>query len=159
MTLREYLLDLSETDLIERFSERIYRRGVDYQVHDQVGAILVAPGQVTAVVFGSENYHLRLFRNGGRYFDMVCNCPYEAECKHMVAVLLELRERAGTAEVALFDLAPEDDPFHHYVDHLPKKELRRLLKELAPEHFRAGIRKQYGSDADREWDEFRELTD
>ena len=156
MTLWDYLGGLSDTELVGRFTERIYRRGVDYYRHDQVGAVLVAPGRVTAVVFGTENYHLKLWRSADGYFDLTCTCPYEAECKHMVAVLLELRDRADAPEVALFDLAPEDDPFHHYVDGLPKKELRRLLKELAPETFRAGIRKRYGSDADREWDAFEE---
>ena len=155
-TLRHFLDQLTGDELDRRFGPRIVQRGRDYFLHQHVAATIIGPGRVTAHVLGTSNYRTVITRTGG-YLTPICDCPYEGECKHIVAVLLELRERITPERIALFDLPPEQDPFVQHLAELDADALRRELLVLAPEHYREVIRRRGTAGELRELSEqFRE---
>ena len=89
MDLTDFLRQWTPDRLRAHFGERVYARGLKYQEEHNVGAILTTEKDLLqAVVFGNRNYVVEFYRQDGQWM-MVCDCPYELPCKHMVAVLLE----------------------------------------------------------------------
>lgn len=138
-TLAEHLDALTAATLEARFGARIVERGRAYFAHHNVAALSVGPGLVRARVLGTATYTVEIRPAHGEPL-AVCDCPYQGECKHTVAVLLELRERTRPERVALFDAAPEEDPFVRYLAALDADELRRTLLAVAPDYLREAVR-------------------
>ena len=88
---------------IQRFlndvDSKIYRRGLDYYRSGMVECVDWDGSYATAEVCGSEEnpYLVEIgFSDDGEIEDWSCDCPYEwgLVCKHVVAALLALREKA-----------------------------------------------------------------
>ncbi len=88
---------------IQRFlndvDSKIYRRGLDYYRSGMVECVDWDGSYATAEVCGSEEnpYLVEIgFSDDGEIEDWSCDCPYEwgPVCKHVVAALLALREKA-----------------------------------------------------------------
>ena len=91
----------SDADLRRLAGDRSYARAASYL--DTVSAVEELPDGVTAVVYGSEPYRVRLSGRGGRLVGD-CDCPHGRDgafCKHCVAVgLVLLAADADSATVA-----------------------------------------------------------
>lgn len=81
-------------------SERIYWRGVDYFESGAVTRLTTdGNGHWTAVVMGSEDYETEVDIDSDGCISWDCDCPYdwEAMCKHVVAMILAMKEKGATA--------------------------------------------------------------
>ena len=67
-------------------------RGREYYYQDKVLFISVKNGCVKAIVEGTENYLVEFNYNNGKVSNLLCSCPYVANCKHEFAVLLQLKD-------------------------------------------------------------------
>lgn len=80
------------------FTNRILDRGYDYYSDDAVGELDVTNDSITASVYGSEEYDVKITLKNGEIEDMFCTCPYADEgynCKHMAAVLYKYENDNG----------------------------------------------------------------
>lgn len=86
--------DLSWDDLNEWAGSKIVSRGRTYQQQGRVSELAqTADGALVAWVDGSDIYASRVDMGDDGMPDSVCTCPYELDCKHGVAVVLEYLER------------------------------------------------------------------
>lgn len=78
----------------------IFDRGVQYAQNGRVVDLLVDPSEgISALVEGNDTYEVAI-SEGNQQLEFHCDCPYEAICKHIVAVLLcylELPKRSRSS--------------------------------------------------------------
>lgn len=84
------LATFEKSRLIE--DELVLLKGKDYYNHDRVAYISLQDGIGKAYVVGSEWYEVDFKYEDGKITYIACECPYFGNCKHVVAVLLKLRE-------------------------------------------------------------------
>ena len=85
--------DLTWDDLEEWAGSRIVGRGRSYRNQGRVSELAVtADGTLIASVRGSQRYVTRVDMNRKGLPESLCTCPYEHNCKHGVAVVLEFLE-------------------------------------------------------------------
>jgi uncharacterized Zn finger protein len=78
---------------------RIVSRGKNYQRQGHVSELAATEdGVLIAWVQGSERYATRVKMEDDGLPDSICTCPYEFDCKHGVAVVLEYLERIEGGE-------------------------------------------------------------
>lgn len=116
-TRKDPFLDLSWDDLNIWATSRIASRGRSYQRQGLVsGLARTQDGSLVAWVDGTHRYATKVLMMDGLP-SSVCSCPYEYECKHAVATVLEYLERAkndksvrhvGDGDERLMLLADED---------------------------------------------------
>ena len=81
---------MNNTDWKNLFSSTILQRGKNYFKEGAVDDLLCNGGEVTATVWGTEEYNVEIWMNGSEVVEMSCSCPYAEDgtpCKHMAAVL------------------------------------------------------------------------
>lgn len=76
--------------LENHFQGHIIDRGFRYFYNGSTSDLTLIDNKCFATVQGSSNYDVHLNLDDLR--QSYCNCPYERNCKHMVAVLLELKK-------------------------------------------------------------------
>jgi uncharacterized Zn finger protein len=82
--------DLTWNDIDTWAGGTIVSRGKKYQRQGRVADLAVtADGGLIAWVKGSERYAARVVMNENGLPDSMCTCPYERDCKHGVAVVIE----------------------------------------------------------------------
>jgi uncharacterized Zn finger protein len=85
--------DLTWADLEAWAGAKIVSRGTDYQKSGYVKNLAVThDGSLLAWVLGSANYATSVSIEKGR-LSSVCTCPFDGNCKHAVAVVLEYLDR------------------------------------------------------------------
>ncbi|MGC4378493.1 DEAD/DEAH box helicase [Fictibacillus sp. Mic-4] len=94
--MNETIARLTRRDIEAMFSRTIYKRGLNYYQQGRVVDLEEKTGnRWYAKVEGSDVYNVVIIESNG-FITMGCNCPafdkYE-ECKHSVAVLLEVADR------------------------------------------------------------------
>ncbi len=117
--------------MIRRLSgERSYARGLDYYRHGAVGALERRGRTLSAEVAGSG---ARPYRVDVRFDDagvdrVDCTCPYDYGdlCKHIVAVLLKVRDAPEPAD--------EQRVVEGWLEPLSEAQLRAALLYLTEEH-------------------------
>jgi uncharacterized Zn finger protein len=78
---------------------RIVSRGKNYQRQGRVSELAATEnGVLIAWVQGSERYATKVKMDDDGLPDSICTCPYELDCKHGVAVVLEYLERIEGGE-------------------------------------------------------------
>ncbi|MHB0978969.1 MAG: SWIM zinc finger family protein [Thermoleophilia bacterium] len=112
------LKDLTWDDLNAWAGSKIVSRGRRYQQQGRVSELAhTADGALVAWVDGSDRYATRVDTDTDGMPASICTCPYECDCKHGVAVVLEYLERvehnrrvppAGKDDERLELLADED---------------------------------------------------
>jgi uncharacterized Zn finger protein len=86
--------DLTWDDLEQWAGSRIVSRGQGYQRQGRVsGLALTNDGGLIAWVSGSQRYATMVVMAEDGVPNSMCTCPYGANCKHGVAVVLEYLER------------------------------------------------------------------
>jgi uncharacterized Zn finger protein len=93
-TLWKKFSALTWSDLEDWAGSRIVGRGRAYQQQGRVsGLSLTEDAALLAWVDGTERYATRVFIDEHGLPASICSCPYEIDCKHGVAVVLEYLER------------------------------------------------------------------
>jgi len=86
--------DLTWNDIEEWASGKIASRGKSYQRQGNVSDLAVtSDGSLIAWVEGTKRYATRVVMDENGLPDSICTCPYELDCKHGVAVVIEYLER------------------------------------------------------------------
>lgn len=94
MTTKKTQLDrfsaLSWADIDEWTGSKIASRGKSYQRQGLVSGLAVINDRgLIAWVEGTHEYATKVVMDEGGLPDSICTCPYELDCKHGVAVVLE----------------------------------------------------------------------
>ncbi len=93
-TLLDRFSDLTWNDIEEWADGKIVSRGKNYQRQGRVSDLVVTEdGSLIAWVDGTEHYATRVDMDDDGLPDSICTCPYELDCKHGVAVVIEYLER------------------------------------------------------------------
>ncbi|MFO7597604.1 MAG: SWIM zinc finger family protein [Desulfocurvibacter africanus] len=109
-TLPRHFESLSWDDLVTWAGSKIAGRGRDYQRKGRVKALAVtADGGLIASVIGSERYAVQVRMDAEGILKSQCTCPYELDCKHGVATVLEYLARVGQ-DRPIPKADPRDEP-------------------------------------------------
>ena len=77
------------------FSDTIMYRGKEYYVKNHVREMVKTNGGYSAMVIGTQLYHVRLAVDNGKVIAASCDCPHALDgnrCKHQVAAILKYEE-------------------------------------------------------------------
>jgi uncharacterized Zn finger protein len=86
--------DLTWNDIEKWAGGKIVSRGKSYQRQGRVSDLAVTDdGSLIAWVDGTERYATRVVMDEDGLPDSICTCPYELDCKHGVAVVIEYLKR------------------------------------------------------------------
>lgn len=86
--------DLAWNDLEEWTGSRIVSRGKNYQRQGRVYDLaIVEDNGLIAWVDGTERYATKVVMEDDGLPESICTCPYEWDCKHAVAVVIEYLKR------------------------------------------------------------------
>jgi len=89
-TLRKQFSALTWSDLEEWAGSRIVGRGRSYQQQQRVSELsLTQDDALIAWVDGTKRYATKVNMDERGLPESICSCPYEMDCKHGVAVVLE----------------------------------------------------------------------
>ncbi len=93
-TPSQHFESLSWDDLVAWAGSKVAGRGRDYQREGRVKNLaMTAGGGLIASVVGSERYAVRVRMDEEGTLESRCTCPYEFDCKHGVATVLEYLTR------------------------------------------------------------------
>ena len=86
--------ELSWNDIDEWVGGKIASRGKRYQREGRVRELAVTQkGGLIAWVDGSEQYATKVMMEDSGLPESICTCPYEFDCKHAVAVVIDYLKR------------------------------------------------------------------
>ena len=77
------------------FKSYILDRGIEYYENGYVTEFSYEDGVISAVVDGTEEYHIDIEIDGEDVMNVSCDCPHARSgnnCKHMAAVLFKYEE-------------------------------------------------------------------
>ncbi len=80
--------------LKNNFGSEIIKRGYDYYEQGRVKNLIIEGKNAKAIVSGTRNYRVTINLQNSNF---KCTCPYESNCKHLVAVIYELRNNSKIA--------------------------------------------------------------
>ncbi len=78
------------------YSRIILKRGLEYYQTGNVKRVVIKDGIVSAIVNGTNTYHVSLEIKVDEILNVECDCPYfyeHDECKHNTAVLYYLKNK------------------------------------------------------------------
>lgn len=78
---------LDELKLTMLFPVNILGRGFTYYYENWITELIIEAGEISGQLQGSSLYQVRLWKRGMELVGS-CNCPHEAKCKHIAAVLI-----------------------------------------------------------------------
>src|SRR3989338_2024190 len=132
---------------LERFEstidERIVNRGSEYFADGAVGGLKqIKDGVWVASVEGTEKYKVRINLKGDEVAEHSCSCPYDLGpvCKHIVAVLYELRDqqygqkkRIESSKKSSKNKSPKKPQasLEEIISQMPRASLNALLLDYA----------------------------
>jgi uncharacterized Zn finger protein len=125
-------------DFHENISQKIYERGEEYYEDDRVDNVTHEyPDTWTAEIEGSDLYSVEIQMNGNEIVSWDCDCPYDYGdiCKHVVAVLLYIRDNKDIHPVDIeMPPSPQQDQFNEILKQTGNKTLMSFLSQYANEH-------------------------
>jgi uncharacterized Zn finger protein len=125
------------TNFENQVSSVIFDRGCDYFENGKVGDLQqLSSGEWVAEVEGNYgDYTVEInVDNQGNIEDYSCNCPFDGPvCKHVVAVLLAIREEQKSAK-SKPDAKKTPPEWESIIANAPEKELRSFLLGYAKKH-------------------------
>jgi uncharacterized Zn finger protein len=153
--------DLTWNDLEEWAGSRIVSRGKNYQRQGRVCDLAVTEDEgLIAWVDGTERYATKVVMGDDGLPDSICTCPYELDCKHGVAVVIEYLKRIedtrplpkairGDARFKILEDEDRDEEpideetavsedvgkeIDHFLKGKTKAQLIELIHEIAQQH-------------------------
>ena len=108
------------------FEEHILERGYRYYRSGNVEDLNITKNEITAAVYGSEEYEVSILFDGKEIEEMECTCPYAEDgnyCKHMAAVLYAAEKQPAVISTS----ASEIETFVNQAD---IAELKKILIEI-----------------------------
>ena len=123
---------------------KIWQRGMDY--YDEGGVVdleEVTPGEWEATVEGSMDYQVELSLNGREVESWSCDCPYDYGdiCKHVVAVVLAVRDKLEKQGKSAFSVKKNKVTVVTKVQ--PKEvSLEELMKRAKPEDYQCFVQEK-----------------
>lgn len=146
-------MSLDESTVRDLCTDAVFKRGETYREEGRIRQLDRFGNTIIARVQGTELYETRVHLDS-KDFDPACNCPYSGpgECKHVVAVLLEIIDEMPTddtdqLEVLLSDVSSDD------LQRFVCEELTRN-----PE-MRERFLAEFGKDPSKSADEYRQEVD
>ncbi|MDO4288528.1 MAG: SWIM zinc finger family protein [Eubacterium sp.] len=115
----------------DHFKPHIFERGVDYFEQGAVKKTELSEDCLSAVVSGSQDYHVKIFFEDGEIEDVTCDCPYAKDdnyCKHEAAVLVYLEEVTDFFEK---QAQRKEQRIEQYIAEMSDEAVRGWLKKLA----------------------------
>lgn len=105
-------MPINENSIRDLCTDAVFERGENYRDEGRIRRLSRVDDTVTATVQGSRRYELTLDLSADR-FTPQCNCPYDGagECKHVVAVLLDLADGLPADEGERIERTLEDVGF------------------------------------------------
>lgn len=102
-------MTIDENTIRDLCTDAVFERGENYREEGRIRRLTRVGDTVTATVHGSRQYELTLDLSADG-FDPQCNCPYDGsgECKHVVAVLLDLTDGLPADEGEAVDTTLEN---------------------------------------------------
>jgi uncharacterized Zn finger protein len=95
-THQRMIESISWDDLVIWAGSKVASRGREYQREGRVKDLAVTDdGGLVASVAGSRRYSVQVRMDADGILESRCSCPYELDCKHGVATVLEYLSRAG----------------------------------------------------------------
>ena len=156
-------MNVDEDTIRDRTTDAVFERGQKYRKEGRIQQVDRFDDLVTAAVSGSKLYDITI-EFGGRSFDTKCTCPYDGsgDCKHVVAVLLEIasgapQDESERVEGVLEDVSADDlrgfvrDALADYPelreqflaqfgdDHKSVEEYREEIAQLFEQHADPGV--------------------
>jgi uncharacterized Zn finger protein len=138
-TLRKQFSALTWSDLEDWAGSRIVGRGRRYQQQGRVSELcLTQDDALLAWVDGTERYATKVIMDKGGLPESICSCPYEIDCKHGVAVVLEylmlMKKNRRVPAVKKGDdrlaLLEEDALYDYEFDHTERAPAEDMRKEI-----------------------------
>jgi len=132
-----------------RNTDAVFERGRNYRDEGRIRKLDRFDNLVTATVSGSNLYDVTI-EFGGQHINARCTCPYDGsgDCKHVVAVLLEIAASP-----------PQDvsERFEAVLDDVSSEDLREFVRDSLAEYpeLREQFLARFGSDH-KSVDEYRE---
>ena len=134
------------SDWEKHFEPHILNRGWDYYDDELVEIEHMDERFILASVEGTETYTVEIALDNGHVTEMMCDCPYAADgnnCKHMAAVLFaaddeEWDQKTVTEQIISQernDQKSREETCMRLIASLPEEQVRRLLADLAKEHY------------------------
>lgn len=137
------------SDFEEYVDREIILRGEDYYLEGLVENLNEKKkGQWTATVKGSSDYKVTITLENENIVKWNCNCPFDygSVCKHVVAVLYEIREQAVIESDALIEGAsiaePGDIQMNIQEARNKKESINSLINKLSIDELKAFITEQ-----------------
>jgi tetratricopeptide (TPR) repeat protein len=122
----------------KQISHKIYQRGEEYYEYDTIDNVEHSyPDTWTAEVEGSDLYSIEIKLNGDEIVSWDCNCPYDYGdmCKHVVAVLLYIRDNRDEYPVTIeVPLSDSQEQLTEILKQSNNKELISFLSKYADKH-------------------------
>ena len=111
----------------DKFDEVVLKRGYDYYLNDLVGDVKIDDDEITAIVYGSEEYDVSINIEEENLMDAYCDCPYDGKkfCKHIAALLYYLNNENLTSKPIKNGVSLEE-----IINFINEKDLRKFLFEL-----------------------------
>ena len=119
-------MNIDEKTIRDLCTDPVFERGQKYRDEGRIQRIERFDDIITAVVQGSSQYDVTVER-GEKAIDARCTCPYDGagECKHVVAVLLDVA--AGTPR-------DESERVETVLQTVSADDLRPFLRDAFAEH-------------------------
>ncbi|MEM7573856.1 MAG: SWIM zinc finger family protein [Bacteroidota bacterium] len=132
----EAIQQLEARQMEDHFAEVIIERGLGVYQMDAVGGVELLKQGVKAQVSGTYIYRTVLHFQADQLHGE-CSCPYEAACKHLVALVLHINETITAA-----DLQQEEEleqQFIAYLHELDREDLIALARRYIPREYKKQI--------------------
>lgn len=110
-------MTINEEDIKRVYSETIFERGLDYFVEGRVTDVIKFKNKLTGEVEGSAKYKTEVDLSD---LHSRCSCPYDVNCKHGAAMLLQYLDGGYT----------DGDEAAKKLDGMSREELRTVLDTL-----------------------------
>ncbi len=129
--------DITEEDIEELFDSHIFSRGEEYFEEGLVDSIeLLDNNTIIGVVLGNDRYKVTISLDSGEDIICDCTCPYEFNCKHAVALLLNwisLKKNSNKDKDDSQDIyinKPGNETIENIISKRSKDELTSLVLEM-----------------------------
>ena len=119
-------MNIDEASVQERCTDAVFERGKNYRDDGRIRRLKRFDDTVTAAVRGSDVYNVTV-ELGGDDIDARCPCPYAGpgECKHVVAVLLDVVHDPPEDEIERVNAA---------IGAVPPDDLRAFVRDALAEN-------------------------